>query len=295
MPSAFEIEMGSLPRRDTAQEHTERVQEMIDRQATPPPFPDHLPQRPPNRDFQRWILPGILLMLLLASMGANAGLGVFLGKEKSAVADLQLQLANNVAPTITSHAETTATVTMNRTSTVTPHPTCNPMQNLRLATFHCAMVNDCNNTINDILLFDCMNGKFCDMNPQCKLNSNSLQNGLTPQMAGCCGWCGCYDTHPGVIWLNNKVQHHKFGIIAETKTVSGLGVRAEPTSTSVAVVLEGTATDTPLVPLPEMELVSITLAAPQTSGATRRWRKWWSNSGVKYGLRKYWNRLARTR
>lgn len=299
MTAPHQIEMDDLPLPELSQCHQNRMEELINRPAHPPPFSQDLPPRPPSPGYRRWILPGILLLLLVFSLGGNGTLTLFLAKEKSISSELQARLANGTGPTMTvptMSSNSTATMTTNGTVTITPRPTCDPLQKLRLATNFCAMVNDCNSTIGDKPMLDCMNGNFCAMNPQCNLTGNSQGSpDLNPQMAGCCGWCGCYENHQGVIWLNNKVGNHYFGIIAETKTASGLGVRAEPTAAMSIEVPQATVTEGPLSPLSQMQSTPAILATPKTSGAARRWRKWWSRTGLRYGIREMHHEWVRWR
>jgi hypothetical protein len=215
------MEMRDLPLPElNSTEHIARVQEMIDRPARPPPFPNKLPGRPPNKLASRWawlsLALGVLAFLLAAGIIV---LTVFFVKEKAATGTLQISraelvsslsslTATTVMTTLTSHHTLTATATSTKydttkvtivsinTNIVAPSltPPCDVTKApLFLGTNYCTMVNKCNATTADIEKNDCKG--FCSLNPTCKQQWDDKSDhtlNMKPQLIGCCGFCKCF-------------------------------------------------------------------------------------------------------
>lgn len=223
------IPMEDLPLPELS--HGNRMNEMLNRPATPPPFPTELPDRPVKPSWPRWrVATTFLAMLLALSVITNAILGSFWDKEKDSTIrltasqdSLASQLSMIEASTVPQHRTRSVTATVNhtRTETITrtanyvsiftpvepppPEPTCDTMDPLVLGREWCVLVNECNKTTHNTQEHDCQDGRFCEIYSLCAEQWRA-RRALTmkPQMLGCCGHCGCFDgRHNGVTWLTD--------------------------------------------------------------------------------------------
>ena len=92
--------------------------ELVNRPATPPPFPASPSDRPTTKYYRWWLLPSVLGFLLVLSMVAHVCLSIFFSREKSlsiglvlAKSQLELQLPDLAVTTTTSTQHHTAELT----------------------------------------------------------------------------------------------------------------------------------------------------------------------------------------
>jgi type II secretory pathway pseudopilin PulG len=199
--------------------HHARMQEMLNRPATPPPFPEVLPARPLARRLPWWIILliclatlivlGLLAAVIVLAMqysGARATTTVLTSSLSAQSAELASMSASPSYTTYTQHhtttntTTTTATFTQFPTATISSLPTatrCDPANPgpLFLANNACVLINSCNSTngaAHDTSQ-ECVD--FCALNPECAKqwdDADTKTLNLVPQLVGCCGYCGCF-------------------------------------------------------------------------------------------------------
>ena len=191
--------------------HADRMNELMNRPAVPPPFPTRLPPRPPKQSPNKWMLLSILLLLTLIATISPLTTLVVLARSKASTAPTEIQTltTTHLLPTTLHHTSTqtlTSTETncfpiisyITHTSTVPAQATgiiaggdefdpakCALVQQpLYLARNWCVMVKTCSEERLDVRENDC--GGFCrDLLGGCGDGERSAQ------MEGCCGHCGC--------------------------------------------------------------------------------------------------------
>ena len=108
----------ALPSPGLEPTHAARMNEMLNRTATPPPFPDALPPRPNKQGMNKWMLASVAL--LIALLGSVIPLGVLLGVAKAKASNRPAEsgvLAAEVPAPATTTMMITHTATMMMTHT----------------------------------------------------------------------------------------------------------------------------------------------------------------------------------
>lgn len=167
--------------------HRERVQELIERPASPAPFPEVLPARPLRSRPQKWIITtGVLALLLSGFVTATAILAARVVRQTNAAPAV---IPSPVTVTsIPKPSATTVTFRETATNTQTVVEICNQDLNHQdwfISKHYCAIV-DCNNAEQaDIWQNDCKN--FCRDQTFCSLKPDLMSSRLKE----CCSHCDC--------------------------------------------------------------------------------------------------------
>ena len=81
----------------TDSNHADRMNELLNRPAVPPPFPTRLPPRPPKQSPNKWMLLSILLLITLIATVTPLTTLLVLSRSKQPPQLLQPQLRNTNA------------------------------------------------------------------------------------------------------------------------------------------------------------------------------------------------------